>query len=411
MIYNTETCCRACGSSNLVDLLPFGDTPLADRLLSEDELNDGDQLVPLTLVICEDCSLVQILETVDPEVLFYSEYPYFSSVSPSLQEHFKQSAEHLLQTRPLGEDSLVIEAASNDGYLLRYFHQNGIPVLGIDPAEAPVKKSREMGIETLNTFFTSKLAGELVRSGKKADVFLANNVLAHIPDLNGFVEGIATILKDDGVAVIENHYVVDLIDHCEFDTIYHQHVCYYSVTAWRNLFKSHGLHLNRVKRTSIHGGSLRIFVEKKEAVDDSVLDLLQMEKERMVDKPAYYLQFTDRVTQLKTELRKILDQVKSEGKSIAGYGAAAKACTLMAYCEIDQDDLDFVSDLNPYKHGKYMAGNRLIIRPPEAVLEEQPDYLLILAWNFAEEIMKQLSAYAQRGGKFIVPVPFPQIRS
>lgn len=410
MIYKTETACRSCGSSNLTDLLPFGDTPLADRLLTEKELEEKEHLVPLTLSICGDCSLVQILETVDPEILFYSEYPYFSSVSPSLQKHFKRSADHLLETRSLGPDSLIVEAASNDGYLLRYFHEEGIPVLGIDPAEAPVKKARELGINTMNTFFTSELAQELVNSGKKADVFLANNVLAHIPDLNGFVKGIATLLKEDGVAVIENHYVVDLIDHCEFDTIYHQHVCYYSITAWRNLFKAHDLYLNRVTRTSIHGGSLRIFVEKFDAADDSVLELLQMEKERKVDKPDYYLKFADRVTELRSELRKILKALKAEGKTIAGYGAAAKACTLMAYCGIDGNYLDFVADLNVYKHGKFMGGNRLKILPPEAVMEKKPDYLLILAWNFADEIIKQMKDFSDAGGRFVVPVPFPEVR-
>lgn len=410
MIYKTETACRSCGSLNLTDLLPFGDTPLADRLLTKEELDEKEHLVPLTLSICGDCSLVQILETVDPEVLFYAEYPYFSSVSPSLQKHFKGSADYLLETRSLGPDSLVVEAASNDGYLLRYFHEEGIPVLGIDPAEAPVNKAREIGIDTMNTFFTSELAQELVDSGKKADVFLANNVLAHIPDLNGFVKGIATILKDDGVAVIENHYVVDLIDHCEFDTIYHQHVCYYSITAWRNLFKAHGLYLNRVKRTSIHGGSLRIYVEKFDAVDDSVLDLLEMEKERMVDKPDYYLKFAERVTELRSELRKILKALKAEGKTIAGYGAAAKACTLMAYSGIDSSYLDFVADLNVYKHGKFMGGNRLEILPPEAVMEKKPDYLLILAWNFADEIIEQMKDFSDAGGKFVVPVPFPEVR-
>ncbi len=410
MIYKTETCCRACGSSSLTDLIPFGETPLADRLLNEDELNEPEYKVPLTLVICGDCSLVQILETVDPEILFYSEYPYFSSVSPSLQKHFKSSADYLMETRDLGADSLVVEAASNDGYLLRYFHDQGIPVLGIDPAEAPVRKAREIGIDTMNTFFTDELARDLVESGKKADVFLANNVLAHIPDLNGFVRGIAEILKDDGVAVIENHYVVDLIDHCEFDTIYHQHVCYYSVTAWRNLFKAHGLYLNRVKRTSIHGGSLRVFVEKVDRVDSSVLELLKMESERMVDKPDYYLKFADRVSALRRELRKILKEIKGEGKTIAGYGAAAKACTLMAYCGIDSNFLDFVSDLNPYKHGKYMGGNHLPILPAEAVVERNPDYLLILAWNFAEEIIKQMSDFSAKGGRFVVPVPFPEVR-
>jgi SAM-dependent methyltransferase len=408
-VYKVETNCRACGNESLTDILEFGPTALADRIVKKEDLDKEEIRVPLTLAHCSNCSLVQILESVDPEVLFFSEYPYFSSVSPSLMEHFGKSAAHILATKKLDENSLVVEAASNDGYLLRHFKAAGIPVLGIDPAAAPAAKANELGIHTLNTFFTSSLARQLVDEGKKADVFLANNVIAHVPDLNGFMDGVATILKDDGLAVMEIHYVVSLVDHCEFDTIYHQHMCYHTVTALDKLIRSHGMYLNDVVRTEIHGGSLRIFVGKQETVSDNVAELMAMEKERGLLSGEYFKEFSSRVTNLKTKLIAILDDLKSKGKSIAGYGAAAKANTLLAFCGIGTNYLDFIADLNPYKQGKYMSGNKLPILPPATVLENRPDYVLILAWNFAEEIMRHQSEYARIGGKFIVPVPHPQI--
>jgi len=393
----------------LKSLIDYGETALSDRILSRAELNEPEIRVPLTLVQCTECSLVQIRETVEPEVLFFSDYPYFSSVSPALMRHFGESAAEILTTRELGPESLVMEAASNDGYMLRHFREAGIPVLGIDPAEAPVRRAREVGVDTLNAFFTQELALQLVREGKHADIFLANNVIAHVADLNGFMEGVATVLKEDGLAVMEIHYVVSLVDHCEFDTVYHQHVCYYTVTALSRLFRRHGLFLNDVRRIPIHGGSIRLFVEKRESVSDSVRELMAMEADRGVLDGSYFMAFTQRVTDVRSNLMTLLDRLKGEGKTIAGYGAAAKANTLLAYCGIGDQYLEFIADLNPYKHGKYMSGNRLPILPPEAVTEHQPDYLLILAWNFAEEIMKQLSDYSAAGGRFIVPIPEPKI--
>ena len=407
--YSRIRSCRSCDGTRLIEILDLGVTPLADRLLTETMLTEPEPRCPLTVVFCETCALVQIRETVDPEVLFGGDYPYYSSVSPGLLAHFRGAAESVLERRRLGSDSFVLELASNDGYQLKNYAARGIAVLGIDPARGPAERAIAQGIDTRVAFFTRHLASDLAAEGIAADVIHANNVLAHVADTNGFVAGIAMLLKDDGEAVIECPYLQDLIENCEFDTIYHQHLCYFSVSSLVPLFRRHGLYLNRVERTPIHGGSLRLFLEKTDRPDRSVLDLLAAEQTVGVTRAGYFEQFAARVRNLGSVLLGLLEEIRARERRIAGYGAAAKGCTLMSFVGIKDVHLDYIVDRSTFKQGRYMTGNHLRIEPVELLLEDMPDYVLILPWNFADEIMTQQSAYAAAGGRFIIPIPEPRI--
>lgn len=408
----TVPACRSCGNAPLVAVLSLGRTPLANALRSEKELTAPEPTFPLDLGFCPRCTLVQITETIAPPELF-RDYVYFSSFSDTMLRHAMELARRMIGEQRLGAGSLVIEAASNDGYLLKNYKAAGVPVLGIEPARNVAKVAIEQhGIPTRQEFFDSAFANRLAAEGQRADVFHAHNVLAHVPDLNGFVTGIRTVLKPSGVAVIEVPYVKDMLDHCEFDTIYHEHLSYFSLTALDRCFRRHGLVIVDVERVPIHGGSLRLFaipVERVNGVPPRVSTLLAEEAMWGVGTPEPYLAFAARVGQIKASLRMLLSNLKAAGLRIAAYGASAKGSTLLNYCGIGPETLDFVVDRSTVKQGKFTPGTRLRIYSPDKLLEEQPDFTLLLTWNFADEILRQQEEYRRRGGRFIVPVPVPRV--
>ena len=401
--------CRSCGSTAMQPVLSFGEVPLADALPDRASVAAGEARHALSVVFCESCYLFQIRETVPPETLYGRDYPYYSSVSDYLLQHSRANALSLIESRGLGEQSLVVELASNDGYLLKNFTERRIPVLGIDPAAGPAKVADDAGIPTLCEYFGIDLARRLRSEGVAADVIIGNNVMGHVADLNGFVAGMAHLLRDDGVVVIESPYVRDLIDGCEFDTIYHEHHCYFSVSSVRSLFARHGLTLSDVQHYPIHGGSLRYFGTKTGAVSDNVRRYLEEEEAAGLTRFDYYRDFADRVEGVKARLMTLLRDLKGTGKTIAAYGAAAKGATLLNVTGADDRLIDFVVDRSKHKQGLFMPGVRIPIREPEELVSQMPDYALILAWNFKDEIMRQQAEYARRGGKWIVPIPEPAI--
>jgi len=404
-----ETACRSCGYADLTTVLSLGETPLANSLLTAEQLDQPEPLYPLDLVFCPRCTLVQITETVPPEQLF-RDYLYFSSFSDTMLRHAKELVGQLIDERHFGASSLAVEIASNDGYLLQYYRDAGVPVLGIEPARNIARVAEERGIPTVAEFFAVEVAQGLVREGRQADVMHANNVLAHVANLNSVVAGIAALLKPDGVAVIETPYVKDLIDHTEFDTIYHEHLCYYSLTALDRLFQRHGLAIVDVERLPIHGGSLRVFTGHDGAQQTArVRDLLQEEDAWGVGDAAFYAGFGAKVARLRDGLRSLLADIKADGKRIAAYGASAKGSTLLNYCGIGRGTLDFVVDRSTVKQGHYTPGTRLPIHAPETLLDAAPAYVLLLTWNFADEILMQQAEFRQQGGRFIIPIPEPRV--
>jgi hypothetical protein len=402
--------CRGCGSGELVNFLDLGELPLPDALVEQADLEGPEARYPLDVTFCRECSLVQIRQDVSPEALFVENNLYFSSFSAGLLKHCREHALNLIETRGLGPDSLVVEIASNDGYMLKNFVEHGIPSLGIEPGPPQAAAAIAEGVPTLQEFFNADIARRLVAEGKRADVIIANNVMAHTPTLNSFAEGLSILLASDGVATIENTYVKDLIDHCEFDTIYHEHFSYFSCAAVDALMRRHGLFLNAVEHfPTLQGGTLRWIIGAREDVQESAASFLAAEREQGLTSFEYYERFGERVTGIRTGLRELLAGLKAEGSSIVGYGAAAKASTLLNFTGVDGEFLDYVVDRNVHKHGKHMPGMHQPIHSVEKLLSDQPDYVLLLAWNYRDEVMRQQAEYLERGGRFIIPVPEPQI--
>ncbi len=403
--------CRVCGVVGVRPFLDLGKMPLSDGLVRPENLQGPELTFALEVAFCPNCAMVQILQDVAQEVLFPEDYPYFSSFSDQLLAHSRRHALNLVETRSLSGDSLVVELASNDGYLLQNFVELGVPVLGIDPAPAQVKAANDKGVRSICRFFGLELAEELLAGGTgQAEVIIANNVCAHVPDLNGFVAGMKALLAPGGLITIENPYVRDLIDHCEFDTIYHEHLFYHSCTGIARLMERHGLHLNHVEYfAELHGGTLRYHVSHQAGRTPELEAYLADEAATGVDSFRYYEGFAQRVEQLRVDLRALLSSLRAQGRTVAAYGAAAKGSTMLNYVGIDGDLVSFVVDRNTHKQGLHMPGTHQPILGVDALVEQRPDFTLILAWNFKEEIMGQQRGYTEAGGQWIVPVPHPEV--
>ena len=400
--------CRACGFAALDPVLDLGSQPLANALLDPESSLASEPRFPLSVVFCPACSLVQLVASVAPERLF-ADYPYFSSGSTTMVAHARQLVERLIEQQSLDRGSRVVEIASNDGYLLQWYQQRQIPVLGIEPAANVAEVARARGVPTLGEFFGTDVARRLVARSGCVDVVHGNNVLAHVPDLRGFLDGLRLLIGETGLAVLEVPYLRPLIERAEFDTIYHEHLSYFSVTALDRLFTARDLDIVDVERLPIHGGSLRLFARASGAAParPTVAALLAEERELGMTEHRYYRAFGARVDSIGRRLKTLLRELRTGGHRIAAYGAAAKGATLLNHFQIGRETLDFVVDRSPHKQGRLMPGVGLPIAAPGRLLQDMPRYALLLAWNFADEILEQQSEYRRRGGRFIVPLPEP----
>jgi SAM-dependent methyltransferase len=401
--------CRALLKHTFVDL---GMSPLCESYLTADQLNRMEPFYPLHVKVCEECFLVQLEDYVSPEHIF-SEYAYFSSYSDSWLQHSSDYVEMISERFGLGKRSLVVELASNDGYLLQYLVKKGIPVLGVEPAANVAKVAEAKGVRTLVNFFGCETAREMVANGQAADLVIGNNVLAQVPDLNDFVGGIRIVLKPGGVATLEFPHLERLMEENQYDTIYHEHFSYFSLITAEKIFAAHGLVLFDVEEIPTHGGSIRIYLrhveDNSKPVSSAVVDLRRRELAGGLDRMQTYTTFAEQVMESKRALLELLIRLRREGSRVAGYGAPGKGNTLLNYCGIRTDFLEFTVDRNPYKHGRFLPGTHIPIYSPERIRERRPDYILILPWNLRAEIVAQLAYARDWGAKFIVPIPVAQV--
>ncbi len=408
----TAPVCRHCGTALSRVFCDLRATPPSNSFLRPADLSKGEMSYPLTTYVCNACTLVQLPEHASAEAIF-DDYVYFSSFSDSWLAHARAYCEMIVARLKLGPQSLAIELASNDGYLLQYLKAAGVPILGIDPSHTVAEAAEKKGVPTLVEFFGTQLAGKLLKEGRLADLILGNNVLAHVPDVNDFVAGMVLLLKPAGVITMEFPHVVRLVEGMQFDTIYHEHFSYFSLHTAERIFAKQGLTIFDVEEIPTHGGSLRIYARHAAnhtlPVTPAVAALKAREAAGHYDKPEGYDGFEDKVRRVKRDLLRFLIETREAGKSIAGYGAAAKGNTLLNYCGIGVDLLDYVVDRNPMKQGRFLPGVRIPVKTPETIAAEHPDYVLILPWNIKDEVMEQLSFIREWDGQFVVPIPSLQV--
>jgi len=408
-----DTNCRYCGTTLKQVFCDLGMSPLSNAFIKPEQINRMEPFYPLRTYVCHECGLVQTHDFERPEKIFDDNYAYFSSYSESWLAHAKRYSEAMTARFGLNAHSQVIEVASNDGYLLQYFKERDIPVLGIEPAANVAKVAQAAGIKTLIQFFGADTAVELVNNGVQADLLLGNNVLAHVPDLNDFVKGLRILLKPQGVITMEFPHLAKLIEEIQFDTIYHEHFSYFSFITVEKIFAKHGLTLFDVEELPTHGGSLRIFAkhsaDNSKPVSERVGQVKDYECELGLTKMEIYTHFAERVREVKYALLQFLIKTKRQGKSVAGYGAPAKGNTLLNYCGIRTDFLDYTVDRSPHKQGCLLPGTHIPVYHPDKIKETKPDYLLILPWNLKDEIARQMAYIKEWGGQFVVPIPTVEI--
>jgi SAM-dependent methyltransferase len=405
---STSSRCRFCDAALKHTFVDLGMSPLCESYVSAERKNQMEPFYPLHVYVCERCFLVQLDEFVSPEDIF-TEYAYFSSFADSWVEHARQYAELMIERFQLNGESHVVEIASNDGYLLQHFVAKGIRSLGIEPAANVAKEAEKKGVPTIVEFFGEEFAHKLAADGQQADVIAANNVLAQVPDLNDFVAGLKVLLRAGGVITIEFPHLMKLMEENQFDTIYHEHFSYFSFITAARIMSAHGLRIFDVDEIPTHGGSLRVYCchDEDESKPTSVraIELQKREETAGLTNLDHYRDFAEQVKETKRKILKFLIGAKEEGKTIAGYGAPGKGNTLLNYCGIRSDFIDYTVDRNPYKQGKFLPGTRIPIFGPEKITETKPDYVFILPWNFKDEIMKQCAYVREWGGKFVVPIP------
>jgi SAM-dependent methyltransferase len=399
-------CCRSCGSTRSLPVIDLGLQPLANNLLRPEDIGKPEPRFPLAVFVCSDCWLMQITDTVPPVDLF-SDYIYFSSFSDAMLRHAKAAVQKHIAEKKLGKDSFVIEIASNDGYLLKNFVEAGVPCLGFEPAVNIAEVARNNGVETHCEFFGQKTAAALREQKGRADLILGNNVFAHAPDTNDFVAGVAELLKPDGWVVFEFPYGVEMIEKVEFDTIYHEHVYFFTLTPLVSLFARHGMDVFHVERLPIHGGSLRLYACKigAEPIRVTVTETLDAEARLGVTGAAYYERFSEQAAKVKADMITFLAEQKAAGKRVAAYGASAKGSTLLNYIGEAAGSLEFIADRSTYKQGRLSPGLHIPVVPAEELAARAPDYAVLLVWNFAEEVMAQQQDFRAKGGRFVIPLP------